>query len=89
MKRQNFKMTMPVTLKKQVAFLLLFLSFCFHSFAQKKPALPVNFFQKFSYTLPSGFNYNDSIQLNSEVVRIASDLLKNTNRGSTKLYHRR
>ncbi len=73
---QGFKMTVLLKLKRHIAFLLLFPCFCSCLFAQKKPALPVDFFQKFSYTLPTGFNYNDSLQLKKEVINIARELLK-------------
>ncbi len=55
-----------------LAFSFLFIS----SYSQSKPKLPQDFFDNFSYTLPAGFNYNDSAQLTTEVTKIAADLLK-------------
>ena len=57
-------------------FTILFLSFLQNQFAQSKPDLPIDFFDKFSYTLPENFNYNDSVQLRNEIVKINTALLQ-------------
>ena len=57
------------------SFLLIFF-FCAVTFAQQKPELPQDFFGKFSYALPAGFNYNDSVQLRNEILKIAAGIRK-------------
>lgn len=47
--------------------------------AQTKPSLPANFFDGFSYKLPDNFNYNDSLQLDREIVKLSAELLKRNN----------
>ncbi len=42
--------------------------------AQTKPELPTDFFEKFSYTLPAGFNYKDSARLASEINKIGLEI---------------
>jgi putative CocE/NonD family hydrolase len=44
------------------------------SVAQVKPGLPPNFYDGFRYKLPDNFNYNDSIALNQEIVRLSAEL---------------
>ncbi len=44
------------------------------SFSQEKPALPRDYFEKYSYTLPEGFNYQDGQALRTEVTNIAIEL---------------
>jgi len=44
--------------------------------AQLKPELPANFYEGFSYKLPDAFNYNDSSQLENEIIKISAELFK-------------
>ena len=47
-----------------------------NSFAQTKTELPPDYFNNFNYALPSTFNYEDSIQLKTQVKNIAVELNK-------------
>jgi hypothetical protein len=44
------------------------------SYTQGKPALPRDYFEKYSYTLPDTFNYQNELALRVEVTKIASSL---------------
>jgi uncharacterized protein len=44
--------------------------------AQRNPKLPPNYFNKFSYSLPHNFDHNDSLQVVSEVYKIAAEINK-------------
>jgi|GEM_PF-416997 len=60
---------------KKISFLFLFFSFSMEVVsAQTKPELPPEFFDSFSYNLPAGFNIGDSVQLATEVQKIATKL---------------
>ena len=45
-------------------------------FSQKKPELSPDFFEHFTYKIPSNFNYNDSLQLTDELKKIALEVSK-------------
>src|SRR5687767_6229251 len=76
MKNKIVSRSMLVNQVSQSTLLLLLLFTGIPSLAQKKSSLPADFFRKFSYTLPAGFNYNDSLQLKTEVTKIATQLSK-------------
>lgn len=61
---------------KKLLLLLCIYLYCCVSYSQQKPELPPGFFDKFTYTLPAGFNYNDSVQLRNEVLKIATEMKK-------------
>ena len=42
--------------------------------AQEKPALPHDYFEKYSYTLPDTFNYKNEQALRAEVIKVATSL---------------
>ncbi len=42
--------------------------------AQTKQELPPDFFDNFKYSFSPSFNYNDSLQLQKEVIAIAKEL---------------
>ncbi len=63
-------------MKRSYCIIVFFAAISLNSFSQSKPELPTDFYDKLSYTLPVGFNYNDSVQLISEIKKIASELLK-------------
>ncbi len=44
--------------------------------AQTMPELPPDFFYGFSYKLPDNFNYNDSLQLDNEILKLSAELLR-------------
>ena len=67
-------------MKRLFYFSIVMTAIQYNTFAQTKPELPPDFFDKFSYTLPAGFNYNDSAQLLREVKKIAAELIKWDNR---------
>ncbi len=62
-------------MKNIINSIILLLVIQYNAFTQTKAELPPDFFEKFSYTLPAGFNYNDSAQLSDEVTKIATELL--------------
>lgn len=82
-------------MKKIIFSLLILLVIRYNTTAQTKPELPPDFFDAFSYTLPAGFNYNDSAQLRIEIRKVATELLKWQNdaqnnytiKDSTTLYY--
>ena len=53
---------------------LLWVVICFSSIAQVKPAMPANYFEKFSYVLPANFNMTDSQQVSAEIRKMATSL---------------
>jgi hypothetical protein len=55
-------------------FAILFL-FLTATNAQDKPALPGDYFERYSYTLPEGFDYQDPQQLDAAINKMASSLL--------------
>jgi len=60
---------------KKISFLFLFFSFSMEVVsAQTKPELAPEFFDSFSYNLPAGFTIGDSVQLATEVQKIATKL---------------
>ena len=62
-------------MKKLLCCLIIYNTFGV-SFGQQKPELPGDFFDRFSYTLTAGFNYNDSVGLRNEIIKIATELKK-------------
>lgn len=46
------------------------------SSAQTKPELPLDFFSNWTHTLPKDFDYNDSIQLQNEIKKLANELMQ-------------
>ena len=63
-------------MKKISVAIVTILFFYSDSFAQTKTELPPDYFNNFSYALPSTFNYEDSIQLKTQVRNIAVELNK-------------
>jgi putative CocE/NonD family hydrolase len=62
---------------KKIISCFLFLTFLSGAvFAQKKPELPSDFFESFSYTLPAKFDFKDSLQLSGEMNKIAGEIDK-------------
>lgn len=63
-------------MKKIFYFIISMLLFQEMAVGQIKPELPTNFFDGFSYKLPDNFNYNDSLQLDKEIIKLSAELLK-------------
>lgn len=84
-----------ISIKKIFYFLIWMLLFQQMAVAQTKRELPTNFFNGFSYKLPDNFDYNDSLQLDNEIIKLSAEVLKwdsdalinYTIRDSTALYN--
>lgn len=82
-------------MKKIVYSLVLVLFMQQMTAAQVKPVFTAGFLDRFSYKLPAGFDYRDSVQLEREISKLASELyrwnndalLNYTISDSTELYN--